>query len=233
MVDVAADAKDTKAPLALLFELENIAVDGRECSFQALEKALAPSKISLNPVLYSRFCVDRSIKAALTALIAHSGDNSGVSDKIVEAAQAELAKRLANAAKSKNTNLDGVLEKLAKKGVAIGAVSALPQNLVEPLSASLDCESRGIAVQTSPNANGRYPSVDTWRSVARALKVKSIRCVAIASSAASARNAVAANMACIAIPDKYTGFQDFGGANAVLESVDIAVINRAFAGMDA
>ncbi|MDA1230260.1 MAG: hypothetical protein O2856_05760 [Planctomycetota bacterium] len=233
MVEVAADAKETTAPVALIFELENIAVGGRECQYKALEKALSSSKVSLNPILYSRFCVDRSIKAALTGLFGHNGDNSAVSDKIIEAAQAELATRLAAVVETKNTELDGVLAKLKQKGVAIGAVSALSKNLVDPLSAALDCGGRGITVQTSPNANGRYPSMDTWRSAARALKVKSIRCVAICTSAASCRNAIAANMACIAIPDKYTNFQDFGGTNAVLESLEISVINRSIAAMDA
>jgi beta-phosphoglucomutase-like phosphatase (HAD superfamily) len=53
-------------------------------------------------------------------------------------------------------------------------------------------------------------------------------CVVIATCSMSSKAAVSSGMRCVVIPDKFTAFQDFGGADYVSDELDEAAIDKAF-----
>ena len=67
---------------------------------------------------------------------------------------------------------------------------------------------------------GSCPGANLWLRLAENMMIPPSRCVAIATSAASCKAAIAAKMRSVVIPDKFTAFQDFGGADVVFDTLD-------------
>lgn len=227
-----SSADSAKRTHAIVFELENFTIDGRECLFHASAKAAAGKKPHLNEKLYSRFCVDRTIHQGLTDFITHVEGSADSADSVTEAAQTEAGKLIGQAAKSPRSEFEHILKHFSAKGVKFGAVSTLPEDIATALITAVDCEKRGIQVVSSGSARGRRLSTESWRKCARALKVRPYHCIAVCTSAAACRSAIAANMVCVAVPDRFTKFQDFGGVNAVLDSFDTKAISKIFDAMN-
>lgn len=227
-----SNAQEEQPVLALVFELENIAITGRDGLFKAFEKALSKQKVKFTPSQYSRHCVDKSIHSGVEGVMNAEKGSETVDEALVDEVIKNAESALTAAAKSPNADLDAAITRLGKKGIVFGAVSALPEALSESLSTALNAEERGITVGTTGNPRGRRLSSDSWRKLASKLDVRPFHCVALCTSAAGCRAAVAANMICVAIPDAYTEFQDFGGVKAVLDSFDAKVIQRLFDAMN-
>lgn len=65
-----------------------------------------------------------------------------------------------------------------------------------------------------------YPRADAWLKLVKELEVKAPACIALTTSMVACKAALTAGIRAVAIPDRYTGFQDFGGAHAVAERLE-------------
>ena len=75
---------------------------------------------------------------------------------------------------------------------------------------------------------GNSRNINMWRKLADAVSVRPTMCVVITTSAESCGEALAAGMRCIVVPDKFTSFQDFGGADLIADSIDDATRREVF-----
>ena len=62
--------------------------------------------------------------------------------------------------------------------------------------------------------------------IAKAMSKSPRVCIALVSSMASCKSALSAGMRCVALPDAFTSFQDFGGADVVYEHGDEVAIEE-------
>jgi beta-phosphoglucomutase-like phosphatase (HAD superfamily) len=90
----------------------------------------------------------------------------------------------------------------------------------------LGLDEKGTVVLSNGSQDKHLPSSDSWLKLAKSMKVPASCCVVIASSSRACKAALSAGMRCVALPDKFTSFQDFGGADFVLESLDGDVAGR-------
>jgi beta-phosphoglucomutase-like phosphatase (HAD superfamily) len=65
-----------------------------------------------------------------------------------------------------------------------------------------------------------FPSADIWLKTAKAMNIKSRRCLAVGGNMAACKSAMSADLRCLAVPDDFTSFQDYSGADLVLENPD-------------
>ena len=75
-----------------------------------------------------------------------------------------------------------------------------------------------------PSADQIYPTAETWSKLAHHCGLAPRRCVALVSSAGACRAALAAGMRCIGVPDEFTAYQYFGGADFLVNKLDERVL---------
>ena len=86
----------------------------------------------------------------------------------------------------------------------------------------------GLGDDVTPRScavNGRdFPTADAWLKIAKQLGTKPQLCIVLASRSTACKAALSAGMRCIVIPDQYTSFQDFGGADFVVDEAEPSVV---------
>jgi beta-phosphoglucomutase-like phosphatase (HAD superfamily) len=204
----------------ILFELEMVAVKGRKTVYDVWKKVLAAREAELTPALFMRYGLNASPKAFLPELLNALGKGRFSPDKIL----ADYQEAVAAAFPSKNMILDAGLGKIMKfataQKFALGAVSGLDPAAAAALMKALDIGDAGVKLVCAPSLDQEYPSADAWMKLAKQIGLPPVRCIAIVSSDVACRAALTTGMRCIVVPDDFTAFQDFGGAEAVVEKLE-------------
>ncbi|MEI6971057.1 MAG: hypothetical protein WCL44_06015, partial [bacterium] len=68
----------------------------------------------------------------------------------------------------------------------------------------------------APEADN-FPTADAWLKLAKAVAVAPQGCVVITTNQESCMAALSGGMKPVAIPDAFTAFQDFGGADLLVD----------------
>lgn len=207
------------SPYALLFELEGAAVQGRQAEYDALQSVLSGHKVKLNPHTFARHCLNINPSVYLSSLIEACGGKGAASAELVEEIKNGVALFLSSDEAILNPVLAQLLSTAHKRGLEHACVTAVKESAVKALLSKWGepiQSSRVLSVET----NGRwYPRSDVWVKAAKTLSRTPRQCIAVVGSHYSMRAALAAGMRCIVIPDSFTSFQDFSGADAVVDNV--------------
>jgi HAD superfamily hydrolase (TIGR01509 family) len=206
-------------PYAVLFELDNVAINGRKIRFQVLKALMAKNGVELDAGTFARFCMHSAPESNVEKLVEGVGAKKLDTAKLTE----EYKKNLAEAFLSKDTALAPGLQKFLEnahgRGVAIAALSAQSQETAERMLENLGLNALDIRLMVFSDTEKDFPRADAWLKVAKTLSKSPRRCIAIASSMSSCKAALSADMYSIAVPDEFTAFQDFSGANIVADSL--------------
>ncbi len=206
---------------ALLFELEHLAVAGRRATFDLLKSMLGEKKITLTAPSFSRYCLYSAPSQFMSDLLEFLGTKKISEDKLME----DLASGLSMFYSSKQAVLQpGVkefIEKTIERDVPVAALSLLSEDAAESLMSKTGLHDLDIEVFAfEENGQDLCPRADTWMKMAKSMSKDPRRCVALASSAASCKAALSAGMRCLVVPDEFTSFQDFSGAEMVFDSLE-------------
>lgn len=223
-VENAAEQKN--APnRAVLFEMENLAIKGRQLAFDVLKKSLAEKDITLTLNMFSRYCSQPSVKQFLPLML-----KSETKAKVSEAKLiSEISEAINNAFVSGSFKLDSGVTKLLKaaseQNVVVAALSSLNDETARQLAAKLELIDRGVTLLSYSSQEKNFPSADAWLKLAKRISVAPACCVVIATSSVSCKAALSAGMRSVVVPDQYTAFQDLGGADFVFDDFDERAID--------
>jgi hypothetical protein len=64
-----------------------------------------------------------------------------------------------------------------------------------------------------------YPKADAWLRLTKELNIPASRSISLTTSAQACKSSITADIPTISVPDRFTTFQDFGGAMAVLDTL--------------
>jgi beta-phosphoglucomutase-like phosphatase (HAD superfamily) len=208
----------------VLIELENTAFKGREVVFDAVAKALEDKEIKLDQLLFVRFFLTRGMAAAIPEVLKATHKTRFSATKLVPEVESLIREGL----RARQSSPAAGAQKLVSQGTATGLrVGFLSDgDLATALPLAKAC---GVtdpkALLTAATLHDRVTTcTDAWHRLAIHMGVSPLRCVAVTTSAEATRAAMAAGMRCVAIPDRFTGFQDFGGADFVGDALDNAAI---------
>ena len=204
---------------AILVELENVAFNGRQVQFDVLKSLLADKDVKLSTVMYSRYCVDTPVAAALPALLKSTAKPRTATDKLAAEVIQGVQLSLAGGTSKPNATVTAMIREAADSGVRIGALTSLDPEIGPTLAAALGLNAeqvKGVTFESAADA----PDIDDWMALAAALNLDPSLCVAVTTSQKSCLGALAAGMRCIAVPDAFTDFQSFSGADVVCDSFD-------------
>ena len=216
---VAEPAESTKA-FMLIFELEQLALAGRKILFDVMKDKLAAHKLQLTLPLFTKFCSYSTprlyLQEILDALKAHKLQ----ADKLGAEIEAEYAERLLAKASSLNPALSKIIRDTPSKNIGVGAITMLPRTAAESLMSKLGLVEQNVQLIAFDNVDKVFPRSDTWMKIAKTASIPTRKCLVLATSMIACKSAMAADMQCMAIPDEFTSYQDFGGANLILEKMD-------------
>jgi beta-phosphoglucomutase-like phosphatase (HAD superfamily) len=224
----SAMTKETPQKCAILFELENIAVGGRQIVFDVLKKAMADKGVKLIPALFSRYCLAHSFGNGIGELLETAGKGRVSKDKLASEVKDEVKTVLLNQSLTVAPGLKKLLKRAAEKGMVVGALTCLDRDTALQLLGKLKLDGEVSAVHPYACDEKNHPSADTWLKLARNMSMTPGACVAVATSAMSAKAALTSSMKCVAIPDSFTQCQDFGGADCVADALDESVVDTIF-----
>jgi beta-phosphoglucomutase-like phosphatase (HAD superfamily) len=213
-------AKTKESPFAILFELETIAANGRRAAFEVLKSILAEHNTKLEQAHFSRFCLHPSPDQYLPELL----DVLGVklsADKLAEDITSGLVMHLTSGNTSLSKGVAAILNEAKSRGVALGALTALPESSAKNVVKKLGLAEWDISLYSAADEIDEvFPRSDSWLKLAKAIGRSPRRCLVFVSHKMSCRSALAAGMNCVAVPDEFTAFQDFGGADKVLDTLE-------------
>jgi beta-phosphoglucomutase-like phosphatase (HAD superfamily) len=208
---------------AVIFELEMLGANGRQAILAVLKDLFGKQA---NEAVVSRYAADLPadrLLAQVAAGLGQAGDKAG--NAALEKFTDALDKLLSKAGQKPDARLTTILEAAEEHECGVGMVSCLGRKSAEALVAALGWEEREWPlVADAANDENMGPAMEAWREVARRLGSETPRCVAVVSSSPSCKAALAAGMHVVALPDRFTSFEDFSGADYLLEDVSGDVI---------
>jgi len=223
------DADRDEPDRAILFELENVAVKGRQIIYDVLKSVLAAKGVELGPLMFSRYCLHLPVKHFFSDLLKSAEKTRLSADKLL----AEITEGIKLSLTDGSLKLDSVLEKILKaaadRNVLAGALSYLDGETSRQLMTKLGLADTGVHLHSSSCQDNDSSGADTWLKLATQVSVPSSRCLVLATSSLSCRAALSAGMRCIVIPDTFTSFQDFGGVDYVLGALSEIAVEDIFA----
>lgn len=232
---MAASKKDkavegASAKSALIFEMDNVALGARQIRYEVLAGILKEQGVALSPVLFSRYCLHPAPSAFLPEFLKTMKVKSATPEQVMDRLTGETVSRLMQKTTLVNEGLIKWMEAAVARGAVVACVSMLPQESAEAVASHLGFDRWGVQVFSGlPSAADRsFTRAEHWLRMAKAIDRNPKRCLALVSSMATAKTALAAMMHVVAVPDAFTEYQDFCGANLVCSDLKEVKPNEFF-----
>ena len=214
--------KDDKAAAAapqsaLIFELDDVALGARAIRYEILKGILQEQGIDFPEALYVRQCLRSFPAVYMPALLEAMQYTTASADQVVKRLVGETTSRLMQKDTAVRPDLVPWLDAARDRQFSVVGVSALPS--AESVAQHLDFARWNTRIFVASPADHSYQQADLWMRAAKVAERNPKNCLAITSSEEASKGALAAGMNILAVPDAFTDFQDFGGANAVCDSL--------------
>jgi beta-phosphoglucomutase-like phosphatase (HAD superfamily) len=214
---VTVKTEITLVDFAMFFELEYTLVKGRDFMFEAVSKILKKAKKELTVPEFSRYCLYPAPKYFVPRLTEAFGLSATAAGNMVSELDASYAEYMVSDKVQVNEGMKRLIDAALEKGLPVCTLSALKPTDTQKLLGNVGLSDKGIEMFCSDEVDEHFPRADTWMKMARELSKSARRCVVFASSSRACKATLSAGMRSVAIPDAYTAFQDFGGAEMILE----------------
>ena len=221
--DAAEPQAQPQAPApvyAVVFQLEDIAVHGRKIAYDILKKLLGEQKVDLTIPLFSRYCLSSTPQTYLPAMMEPLGIRKISAEKLVDHVTSAIAEQASSSSIKLNPGLAKILHLAHERNFVIGVISSWTEETGQALLAKLGLNDLGARLISFKDVNKTFPSADIWLKTAKAISIKPRRCLVVGGNMAACKSAMSADLRCVAVPDEFTSFQDYSGADLILESLD-------------
>lgn len=202
----------------LFFEFDHLVVNMREATFEVLKTLFEDQDLS--PTHMSRYGLQGTPAAVAESVQDGLGVKKGTPRKVGEEIINGINMHVDSGLVMVSDELRNVLVAARDRGHRLVGVSSLPETYREALVERLDLSGMGIDLVGYADDYASYPRADAWLKLVKELEVKAPACIALTTSMVACKAALTAGIRAVAIPDRYTGFQDFGGAHAVAERLE-------------
>lgn len=213
---------DAKVTHAILLELDTVALAGRSLLFDIVKKRLSDEDVTLNDKLFIRYCVDVAPNAFVKDLIASSGKTKISDSKVTESVQQAFRVKLAAEAGSIPAGLRKILDHARSRQHEVGILTTLDAESVAPAAEALGITDASKCVLSFNGDSHPTPTAHEWLRLTKQMAIRPNACLAIVSSMRSCKAALAAGIRSIVMCDRFTTFQDFGGADYVVPALNDA-----------
>jgi beta-phosphoglucomutase-like phosphatase (HAD superfamily) len=207
-----------KAREVLFFELEYVAINGRQIMFDVLKQVMKGKDIDVTPALFARYGLTPRPGKAIQSMIEASGRNLTTGDQLTEQAESLLAKAFADKAVL-NKDLPALIKAAQAQNIQVVALSAWPEASAKELMKKTELDALGVDLVAMDSVDPIFPRADHWLRILKQRGQENIPLIAIVASRAACKGALTAGATAIALPDAYTAYEDFTGAKVVLDTL--------------
>ena len=200
---------------AFIFEMDSVALGARRIRYEVLASILKEQRIELTPILFSRYCLHPAPSIYMPAFLAAMKYTAATPEQVVDRLMGETTSRLMQKTTVISDGLIKWMDAALARGAAIACASMLPQASAEGVAAHLNFDRWGVKVFSASPADKGFPHAENWLRMAKAVGRNPKRCLAVVSSMATTKTALAAMMNVVVVTDEFTEYQDFCGANLV------------------
>ena len=219
MSNAKTDAAMKTSPREVLFfELEFVATTGRDALFNAVKKALAAQGVEVTPVSFSRAGTALRLEQLIAALLAGAGKTNVPVEEICAQVAADQKKFFEESAQL-NKSLPALISEAKARNIEAVAVSPYTKEIAGALMTRLGLDTLGVSLEAFNNTDPLFPRADHWLRMLKTRNQDTLPLISIVSSQIACKGALTAGATCVAVPDAYTGFEDFSGAMIVLETL--------------
>lgn len=211
-------AEKVKAREVLFFELEYVAVNGRQLMFDVLKQVMKSKDMEVTPALFARHGLSPRPGASIQAMIDASGRNLTTGDQLATQAEELLVKAFGEKA-ALNKDLTAIIKTAQEMNIQVVALSAWPETVAKELMKKTGLDALGVDLVAMDSADPIFPRADHWLRILKQRDQDEIPAIAMVASRAACKGALTAGATCIALPDAYTAFEDFTGAKIVLDTL--------------
>jgi len=201
---------------AFLFEFDHLVAKVREATYEALQRIFDDQ--DLTPLHLSRFGLTQTPAKLIETLQSELGVKKGtpkkLGDEIINAVQSYVE----SAEVWISDELRNVIVQAREREMPVYALTALPPAARDALGDRLDLSGLGIEYIAFGTGLEPYPRADAWLKASKDNDIIGPSSMAITTSMAAVKSALTAGVHCVVVPDRFTEFQDFGGAQAVVDS---------------
>ncbi len=207
----------TLADFALFFELEYVLVKARENMFRQVAESMSKWGKTLTVPEYSRYCLYPLPKHFVPKLSGAYGLTQEQIGKWASELEAGRMNYLTSPGLLIHQGMKTLIDAARARGLPVCALSTLTPSQTQTLLGNAGLTNAGIEMFCCEDVDASFPRADTWMKMARELNKSSRRCVVFAASSRACKAALSSGMRAVAVPDAYTGFQDFGGVEMILD----------------
>ena len=204
---------------ALILELENIALESREAMFSILAESLKSYDKELTVPLFSRYCLYERPEVFIPALLAELGVGVRSKDKVLKEFVDGMDAYWKSEDKQPRAGLEAFLSATSDAGFAQIALTALPEKTAAQVVRSLGPKFESLEIHSFSEQGKVVAGADIWMQSAMDRDINPAVCLGLASSSKACRAALAADLFTVAVSDRFTAFDDFGGASELFDSL--------------
>ena len=216
-------AEEAAVP-AFLFEFDHLVAGIREASYDVLQSIF--DDVDLTQVHYSKYCLSQGPHKTIDLLQTGLGVKKGQPKKVSEELVSGIKMHLDSGAVQVTDEFRNVVVQARERDMRVMGVTAIPPQARDALAERLDLSGLGIELIEYSRDLDPYPKADAWLRLTKELNIPATQSICLTTSAQACRSSITADIPTLAVPDRFTSFQDFGGAMAVLDSlpeIDLSV----------
>lgn len=222
----APQAKDSQAPATgIVLELEYMLFPGRQLTYKAFNAVLKDNQVALEQAAFARYCSQRSVEKSLQDALAAIDKKSLATDSAAAKIKKQFEAALHQSACQPSSEILSFLKKAEEKNINVGLLSFLPEESARQLMARVPL-SQAAYLHVMQKEAVDFPTSDSWLSLLKAMKITPRCAVALVDGATACKSALAVGMSCVVVPNQFTAWQAFTGADIVCDNAASLDLNQ-------
>jgi beta-phosphoglucomutase-like phosphatase (HAD superfamily) len=219
MQEDVQEESNTASNGILFLELDNIGYDVRNQMFEQLQKVLKSDGVKLSRVDFCKHALYDTPQKAADSLVNAIDGISMSADDLAAALQKGLDEYYAGQSQASDI-IKAFVESASSRDVMPVVFSMLSGDAMSHLLDQCGVPQDAVEMLSLSDSGDKALRAPVWMRMIRQYEAPVRRCMVVASSSTACKSALSAGMRCIGIPDSFTAFQDFSGAQRIFDSVD-------------
>lgn len=201
---------------ALVFEFDYLVAQLREAYLEIFKSIFDDQ--DLQPLHVSRYTLSLPPAKAIEQLQTALGIKKGTPKKLADELMSGVKMHLESGNIQVSDALRNVIVQARERNMPVYAFTALPEDPRDALGDRLDLSGLGIEYVPYGTQLEPYPRADAWLKLCKDHNLLAPTSLALTTSKTATKAAMTAGVHCVAIPDRFTAFEDFSGCQAVVDS---------------
>jgi len=218
--------QDQKPAVGLVLELEFMLFPGRQLTYKAFNSVLKDHQVALDQAAFSRYCLQRSTEKSLPGLLATLGKKGPAVETVAAKIKKQFESSLGASACQPVPGLMNLLKKAFDNNFKIGLLSFLTEDVARQLMERVPLDPSAVCLHVMKKEADDLPTPDSWLSLLKSMQVAPRCAIALVDGATACKSALAVGMYCGVVPDSFTAWQEFTGADFVVENADDLKLNE-------